>query len=959
MATLDIDLRVRGVSKVNKGLDSAATAATGLEKKLEDTRKRMKELKEEEQSLGGAMVNLRKAFNSGTISESKFRAETEKLTSRIGDTQRNMVSLGHVLRNYNMSLERTTRTSNNLAGATKDLQTHSADFQHGTDASVSSMIRYSHQQRAMLSASNNLSRVLGGMGGDMSSLSNNMGILIRQLATASIGGQGLSNTFKGLVSSLMGPTGLIIAISGATTLLTTYISNKVKASKATKELTSDTKDYAKSLGNVAKASYSSAGAYGAEIAEMNTLLAVTRDVNASVQNRRDALKRLQEMYPAVFNNFDIETIKTRTATEAYNELTKSIIASANARAAEGRIAEKASAQLSLDEQNKVLRERLDLLNRQIESQKELTSDVGRSLGAGGEAAERGRVSKLNNLYKEQQKVQKEISDNLLERAEVQEEINDLADYAVKNQIAVNSELMKTGKEIKNIQKEADGLDTILSRIGRVFQAESDRGNLGGLAGLDKLNQATINRYQKLSESVDRIEKEALKKFRGNQQAQNKITAQAAAERAEIQKALEAELAQNMDSFAQAREAKLNELYQRAGMVRESSRQRDIQADTLFWDKVVANAEKYGLKLTEIEELRKKSRENIDKKWDNKYLQDIEKIQAKIQSVEEKAFKPGMGAEETRKELDKRLKQIEDFYDQILDIMKKNGISSDSLDMLGSFARVTDAANAAADELNRSMRLTIRRSVSSSLNGLTKDLLGSLKPMYDVEEKYAKLRKEASADQLQALNKMHRLEKQINNGLSTMFINLANGFASLGGGILTGAVSEGLSTGDFSQLKNLFKGDNKALGYGAAASFLGSAAMQLSPKTSALGQGLGGLLSGAGTGAMIGSILPGIGTAIGAAVGGLVGLVGGLFGSSSAKKQQELEEMQLEEQKKQTALLERQNALAFTSSIIGQQTNQGIVTGVDRNAFGDIEFVIEGRKLKAVLDRENAALGRGL
>lgn len=124
---------------------------------------------------------------------------------------------------------------------------------------------------------------------------------------------------------------------------------------------------------------------------------------------------------------------------------------------------------------------------------------------------------------------------------------------------------------------------------------------------------------------------------------------------------------------------------------------------------------------------------------------------------------------------------------------------------------------------------------------------------------------------------------------------------------------------------------------------GQAVSGITSKTSALGQGLGGALSGAALGT---AIAPGIGTAVGA----VFGAVSGIFGSSQAKKQQKLQEEQLAQQKKLVALQERQNALTYTSSIIGQMINGGIVTSIDRNEFGNLTTKVSGKDLEVILNR---------
>lgn len=140
---------------------------------------------------------------------------------------------------------------------------------------------------------------------------------------------------------------------------------------------------------------------------------------------------------------------------------------------------------------------------------------------------------------------------------------------------------------------------------------------------------------------------------------------------------------------------------------------------------------------------------------------------------------------------------------------------------------------------------------------------------------------------------------------------------------------------------------------AGLSVLGGLISGATSPTSSVGQGIGGALSGAGTGALIGTaIAPGIGTAVGAVLGGVIGGISGLFSASKAKKQEELQQKQLEQQQETNALLARQNALAYTSSIIGRMTTQGIITGADISAFGELTAKISGKDVQFVLSRNS-------
>lgn len=177
------------------------------------------------------------------------------------------------------------------------------------------------------------------------------------------------------------------------------------------------------------------------------------------------------------------------------------------------------------------------------------------------------------------------------------------------------------------------------------------------------------------------------------------------------------------------------------------------------------------------------------------------------------------------------------------------------------------------------------------------------------------------------------------------------------GSLTGGITEVMSTVFSKQLGDAVKGafGSGGLGktgtYGAAGvAMLGSIVSGSTSRTSVGGQALGGALTGAGTGAALGSIVPGLGTAVGAVLGAVVGALGGLFGASSARKREKQQEAMLAEQRKQTALLERQNALTYASSIIGQMTSGGIVSGLMRDAFGQLVATVKGSDLQFVLQR---------
>lgn len=300
-----------------------------------------------------------------------------------------------------------------------------------------------------------------------------------------------------------------------------------------------------------------------------------------------------------------------------------------------------------------------------------------------------------------------------------------------------------------------------------------------------------------------------------------------------------------------------------------------------------------------------------------------------------------------------IKKIKDIYTPTNSVSITGGVTlPTSLPNLAQNAqRINVNRNSnLTNDLSKEFSSTLRRGVSSTLDGLFSSIYEYGNKTYDIEQKYNLLRQKATKEEIKSLNEMERLEKSINSGISNTLSKLGSTLASLSGNLLSSAISTGISKGDFKDLFGLFSGANKAQGYGSLAGLIGSSLSGIIKPNNKSGQGLAGALSGAGTGAALGSIVPGVGTAIGAVAGGLIGALSGIFGASNAKKQEELQKKQLEEQEKQTALMERQAQLTYSSSVIGQQVRGGIVTSVDRDAYGNLVATLKGTDIKLALQR---------
>lgn len=94
-----------------------------------------------------------------------------------------------------------------------------------------------------------------------------------------------------------------------------------------------------------------------ELVNLKLLYSATQDTTKGYDERKTAVKKLQEQYPAYFANMTEEQILAGEAAGAYNKLTSAIIRSARARAAQDKIVENQTKVLDLEEKRAELAER--------------------------------------------------------------------------------------------------------------------------------------------------------------------------------------------------------------------------------------------------------------------------------------------------------------------------------------------------------------------------------------------------------------------------------------------------------------------------------------------------------------------------------------------------------------------------------------------------------------------------
>jgi hypothetical protein len=262
-------------------------------------------------------------------------------------------------------------------------------------------------------------------------------------ATGSTGG-----ALKALGASLAGSGGILLGVSLLTTGLTLLAQSGLSVSDVIDKITGNFDEFGASLNKVAT---ESAKVSAQEIATVKALVSVAQDDVKSRKDRLIAVDELQSKYPAYFGNLDKEKILNGDLTSVTKELTKAIIARAEATALADKIGELASKKLDLEiQKEKAL---LKLKKAQDALDNKVTVSGGTVAGTTGLSAE-GRLASATERVRD---LNKEI-------AEIQDQQNKLA-QKLNDKTSESIKLLekKAGKEVKTFNTpQVSGVPQLIS-----------------------------------------------------------------------------------------------------------------------------------------------------------------------------------------------------------------------------------------------------------------------------------------------------------------------------------------------------------------------------------------------------------------------------------------------------------------------------------------------------------------
>jgi hypothetical protein len=251
-------------------------------------------------------------------------------------------------------------------------------------------------------------------------IQNNLPVLTQQFGNLIKESGGVLNAFKSLGATLLGPTGIVFAVSavtsGVTFLIQKYgslgdaidaIFGKVTTlSKVTRDAAKSQEEFNESFKTNGQIIAEASGSVDAQITKIQLLSNVVTDLNKSETLRKNALSELQKINKAYFGDITTGTEDINKLISATNKYTEALLKNA--------IAESYKSQLTQASIN--LQNQKDLLNELNNSANELTKKTGRDivLFTGGQIVKETKLesAKLTGQIESQTKVVNEASNSV-------------------------------------------------------------------------------------------------------------------------------------------------------------------------------------------------------------------------------------------------------------------------------------------------------------------------------------------------------------------------------------------------------------------------------------------------------------------------------------------------------------------------------------------------------------------
>lgn len=452
------------ISDLEKKLGKAESLQESYAKSISKTQKDISENIAISRQYEKAIEQLNKELADGTISQKDYSKQLQRIKRDEKETQIETANL-------RKELTRLKRDQKDLSTSTQQVSKGMGQVGKSTANATPTVIEFS---RVIQDAPYGIQ----GVANNIQQLTTNFGHLQKQAG-------GTVPALKAFAGSFLGPAGIVFAVSAVTSLLVTYGDELLASVRSTDALADATREYL--------------GEAQAEASQLQTLVRIASDESKSREVREQALKKLKAEYPEYLGFLDLETINSKEAKNAVDELSKSLIRQAQIRGLNKLIEEKS----------------LELTEKEIEATKEGIKQANNQIQIGKNRAksyeeQREAFATFGKDYaKIQDSIAKKGGERVLsgtierETEEIRSEVNELLSFLeskLVEQFEFDSLFKKDdGKAVEQAKEQArnilESLQSELNAQGIVLpEIKMPTGVTGGLDLVtEKQKEDLINR----------------------------------------------------------------------------------------------------------------------------------------------------------------------------------------------------------------------------------------------------------------------------------------------------------------------------------------------------------------------------------------------------------------------------------------------------------------------------------
>jgi hypothetical protein len=332
----DLNEKIKDQAKIQAQLEKQIERNRLAEIRLQQTREKAfdkytAQLQKEEAKLKASESVYNKIQNSMNLLQKTYKdlAIRKELGSQLTDKEeKSLERLGKRIQDYDRALKavdgqmgKYQRNVGNYAGAFNPLSNSINQLSREMPAFANSV------QTGFMAISNNLPIFFDAVGG-----------IINQNKELQAQGQPTQSVFKQLAASVFS---LGTALSVGVTLLTLYGKDIVTFIGKLFDGGKQMQTISDQMNQITDARKKASESASTEISELDTLYKVSQDVSISIDQRREAVNKLQELYPNFLANISDENILNGKAESQYYKLRDAIMAKYMAQAIGDKLAENA------------------------------------------------------------------------------------------------------------------------------------------------------------------------------------------------------------------------------------------------------------------------------------------------------------------------------------------------------------------------------------------------------------------------------------------------------------------------------------------------------------------------------------------------------------------------------------------------------------------------------------------